>query len=95
MDESKFNIIFMRFLRGFMAGGIASIVPLLSGLVDLQDPTLAKKTLITLGIAFATGGIQALDKLLRWQEETPTPIDALTNADLSKPTIIRASGKLK
>lgn len=76
MEESKEWVIFKRFLRGFVAGGIASIVPLLTGIVDIQDPTAIKRTLITLSVAFVTGGIQAIDKLLRWIEpETPVEIE--------------------
>ncbi len=78
MEQSKSSVIFLRFLRGFVAGGIASVIPLLAGVVDVNDPTVLKKTLISLGIAFVTGGIQALDKLLRWQEpEKPVEIQEI------------------
>ena len=76
MEESKSFVLFKRFARGFIAGGLASAVPLMAGLVEVSDPTALKKTLIALGIAFITGGLQAIDKLLRWVEpEEPIDIE--------------------
>jgi hypothetical protein len=83
MEESKSWVIVKRFIRGFVAGGIASSIPLLAGIVDISDPTATKKTLIALGVAFITGGLQAIDKLIRWVE--PVEPEPLTN-EIEAPT---------
>jgi hypothetical protein len=64
--------ILLRFLRGLVAGGVANLAAILAAsqfnvrsLADLQ--ALA----YVLGIAFVTGGIMALDKMLRY--EVPSP----------------------
>lgn len=87
--NDKDIVILKRFARGFVAGGIASIIPLLAGVVNIQDATAIKKTLITFAIAFITGGIQALDKLLRWVEpEQPIPVN---DSEIDTETITQAS----
>ncbi|MFP5261002.1 MAG: hypothetical protein ACLGJB_03750 [Blastocatellia bacterium] len=58
-----------RYARAFVAGGIASLVSLFAASqfnTDvLKDP---QALLISLTAAFLSGGIQAIDKLLRYKE---------------------------
>ncbi len=59
--------VFVRFLRAFVAGGIGQIILTLA----ITPFTLAtwmdvKKWLVILVVAFITGGVLALDKLLRY-----------------------------
>jgi len=65
------KIILLRFLRGFIAGGVANLAAILaasqfnvSSLADLQALSYA------IGIAFVTGGLMALDKMLRYEPVT-------------------------
>lgn len=66
--------IVLRFLRGFVAGGVANLAAILtashftvSSLADLQALSYV------LAIAFITGAIMALDKMLRYEEPISTP----------------------
>lgn len=60
--------IVLRFIRGFLAGGVANLAAILAAsqfnvrsLADLQALAYA------VGIAFVTGGLMALDKMLRYE----------------------------
>lgn len=75
MEPSKYTVIFKRFLRGFVAGGIAASVPLLTGLLEVNDLTTLKKFGLVVSVAFLGGGLQAIDKLMRWVDpEQPEPL---------------------
>ena len=71
MTDFKFIVLFKRFLRGGIAGAVGSMATLVpfsgSSLVEI------KTWLFMLAIAGATGfisgGILALDKFLRWEDE--------------------------
>lgn len=68
MSEKLITII-KRFGRAFVSGGLGALVVALStspGLATLGD---LKVWLTTLAIAFLAGGISALDKLARWQDQ--------------------------
>lgn len=61
----QFQRIALRFLRGFVAGGLTSSAALLAlgtTITSLED---LKKFGIALAVAFGTGGLLALDKLIR------------------------------
>lgn len=59
-----------RFFRAFLAGGLAQISLTLTttpiNLATLED---LKKWGTVLAVAFVTGGVMALDKLLRYDKE--------------------------
>jgi len=72
--------VLLRFVRGFLAGGLANLAAILaaskfsvSSLTDLQ--TLA----YAVGIAFVTGGLLALDKMLRY--EVPSTEESVTESN--------------
>jgi len=57
--------ISMRFLRGFIAGGMASIATFLSAGINVTSEEGVKALLFALGTSFVAGGLLALDKLVR------------------------------
>lgn len=58
----------MRFIRGFISGGIASVLALFSMGTVISSLAEFKDFVYALAIAFLTGGLMAVDKLLRWEE---------------------------
>jgi hypothetical protein len=60
-----------RYLRAFMAGGVGSLGILFASTQfnpeTLKDPTAL---VISIGTAFMTGGLMAIDKLLRYKEDS-------------------------
>lgn len=61
----QFQRIAMRFLRGFVAGGLTSASALLATGTTVATLEDLKKFGIALAVAFGTGGLLALDKLVR------------------------------
>jgi len=61
----QFKRIALRFTRGAVAGGLASVVGLLSAGVDVTDPEGLKKLGFAMAVSFMSGSLLALDKLLR------------------------------
>lgn len=57
----KLRSVLLRFVRVFVAAGLASIIPLLS-----PDAPISFRVLL---IAFVSGGIIAAEKWLRWQDK--------------------------
>ena len=79
--ESKSIVLFKRFMRGFMAGGLASVAAQLTTTVTLNSLSDLKKLGISLVIAFLSGGILALEKAMRWVEpEQPEPLSNEPNS---------------
>lgn len=73
MNEEKIKAFFKRFLKGFVAGGIASMIPLLSTLspeATLKDPKILLYNLI---VAFLTGGLLAVEKMINYVPQDQTP----------------------
>ena len=69
----KFKVLLNRFLRGFIAGAVASLAALLpvsfNSLNDIKAWLfIAMMTAFSGGL---TGGLLALDKALRWKKEIP------------------------
>lgn len=64
----KVKIILMRFIRGFISGGIASLLALFSTGTVISSMAEFKDFVYALAIAFLTGGLMAIDKLIRWEE---------------------------
>jgi len=61
--------IIKRFLKGFIAGGIASVVLALQAGITISSLTDVKTLLTALGVAFVTGGLLAIEKGLNWTPE--------------------------
>ncbi len=73
MNQSKFWTIFKRYGRAFVAGGLSAMVVLIPA--NISGVEGLDKLGISLGIAFLSGGILALEKALRWTEpERPMPL---------------------
>lgn len=69
MTLDSFLVIAKRFLRGFIAGGIGSVGALLYAGVNISSPDDLRKLAIALAAAFISGGLLAIDKMLRWKDE--------------------------
>jgi hypothetical protein len=63
--------ILLRFVRGFLAAGIASITAQLAIGVTVSSVEDLKKLGISLAVAFISGGLMAIDKLIRFKDELP------------------------
>jgi len=61
------TVVAMRFLRAFVAGAIANMTAFLMATKDISLVTDMNTWLLTLCIAGLTGGLMALDKLLRYE----------------------------
>jgi len=71
MSREEAKVLLARFLRGFLAGAVASMLSVSSAIiVDWEDLALWGQALAISGLAGGlTGGLLALDKALRWEEE--------------------------
>lgn len=66
--------IVLRFLRGFLAGGVANASAILAASqFNVRSLADAQALAYVLGIAFVTGALMALDKMLRYE---PSPTDS-------------------
>lgn len=65
---SKIEAIVKRFLKAFIAGGLASIGVLVANGVTFSDEKEFKNFLLTLVGAFITGGIMAIQKWYSWTD---------------------------
>jgi hypothetical protein len=66
--SKKTKIILIRFLRSFFSGGIASSLILLSSGTVISSFAEFKTFVYVLAIGFISGGLSAIDKLLRWEK---------------------------
>ncbi len=66
--------ILKRFLRGFIAGGVAQITVMLQTGVTVHDLADLKNLGTVVLTAFFVGGFLGLDKLLRYEDESPEEI---------------------
>lgn len=62
------NVIFKRAVRGFLAGFIAGMTTQLALGTTISTIEDLKKFSISLAVAGMTGGLMALDKLIRYKE---------------------------
>jgi len=60
--------IFKRFLKGFIAGGIASAAALLAAGVTVASIEDLKKFSISLATAFLVGGLLGIEKMISWTD---------------------------
>jgi len=67
---TKSKSVFNRFLKAFLAGGLASIGALISAGVSFSTTQELKNFIVVLIGAFLSGGIMALEKYLSWTTET-------------------------
>lgn len=65
-DKSK--AFLLRFTKGFLAGGMASIAIIFQSATNVSTVSDLKKFGISLLIAFFTGGFLAVEKMATWQE---------------------------
>lgn len=66
---SKSAVIFNRFIKAFLAGGLASIGVLIANGVSFSNEQELKNLIVTLVGAFLTGGIMAIQKWYTWTDE--------------------------
>lgn len=57
-----------RFVRGFIAGGLAAVVEAIGAGITIRDTNDLKAMGFILSYAFITGGILAIDKLIRGEK---------------------------
>lgn len=75
MNKELVWTVIKRFLRAFVAGSIASLIAILGTAQMNPDVLKDPHTFIySLLLGAVTGGLQAIDKLIRWQD---TPQDSL------------------
>jgi hypothetical protein len=63
-----YKSIFKRFLKGFIASGVATSLLVLSSGVVINSLEDLKQFIVSLFVAFLTGGLMAVEKGLRWKE---------------------------
>ncbi len=101
MESTKFQVLATRFMRGFVYTFLGVVVPILLLEInkgyDLSSPLDRNRLFTNILTPVIVGLLLAIDKWIRWVEpEKPVEIDALTDADLSKPTSFKAvAGKRK
>ena len=70
MTKEQFFIIAKRFIRGFLAAGIASVTASLAAGVTVTSLEDLKKLGLSLAVAFISGGLLSADKLIRLTDES-------------------------
>lgn len=65
---TKFQSVSMRFLKGFVASGLAAVGTFLSAGVTVTSLDDLKKLVFPLIIAFLTGALLGAEKLINWQD---------------------------
>lgn len=60
----------LRFIKGFVAGGLSSVAVLL----PVSVGTDLKKFSLSILIAFISGGLLAIEKMINWTPTPPTDI---------------------
>lgn len=66
--SQKTKSFFVRFFKGFIAGGASSVMVQLSAGITLQSMADVNNALSLVFMAFLTGGLLAVEKMLTWQE---------------------------
>lgn len=65
---TKLQSVLLRFVKGFVSGGLGSVAVLLSAGIPATD---LKKLGLALITAFISGGLLALEKAYNWQPIQP------------------------
>lgn len=55
----------LRFIRAFVAGGVANMIAIIASNGSISSLKDGQMWFLSLGVAFITGGLMAIDKLLR------------------------------
>jgi hypothetical protein len=69
---TKLQSVSLRFFKGFLAGGLGAVATALASGVVVHSTTDLQKLGLTLAVAFITGGVLAVEKLLSWTD-APQP----------------------
>jgi hypothetical protein len=77
MDLALFKTVAYRFARGFVAGGVASMAAALQAGIVITKFEDLKDLGVVLFIAFVSGAVLALDKLIRGEKVTPCACNPL------------------
>lgn len=70
MNTQQIKTIAVRFLRAFAAGGIASVLAMLALGVQIKSWEDLGQFAVAVVIAFMTGGLMAIDKLIRYEPKS-------------------------
>ncbi len=76
MSAPQLQAALKRFAKGFLAGGLAQVALIINAGLTINNLADIKAVLAVLVAGFITGGILGMQKLLSWEEPTPT-IDSL------------------
>lgn len=63
--------VFKRFLKGFLAGGVAQVALILGPGINIHNMDDLKALVTTLIFGFIVGGLLAIDKGLSWYPSFP------------------------
>ena len=63
---TKYQVVVLRFAKGFIAGGLGTVAAVLAGGVSIHSVEELQKVLISLIVPFLTGGILAAEKYLNY-----------------------------
>lgn len=66
--SQKTKSVLIRFLKGFIAGGISTTGVLLQAGITVTNVHDIKTVGFTLATSFLTGGLLAIEKMLNWQK---------------------------
>lgn len=66
--SQKTKSFFVRFFKGFLAGGASAVMVQLSAGITLQTMADVNNALTLVFTAFLTGGLLGIEKMLSWQE---------------------------
>jgi hypothetical protein len=58
----------LRFLKGFIAAGLASTATVLAAGITIHSVDDLKKLGLSLTVSFITAGLLAVEKMLSWQD---------------------------
>lgn len=82
---TKANVIFIRFLKGFVGSAIPTIVTALSGVTQFNTASEVKAFALTLAVPLITGLLLAAEKAINWQEpEKPVEIPQASEIKAAK-----------
>lgn len=66
--SQKTRSFFVRFAKGFLAGGASAVMVQLSAGITLQNMADVNNALNLVLMSFLSGGLLAIEKMLSWRE---------------------------